>query len=790
MSAPAVARAVAGGLGRRRVQTAVIGLVIGVSTAASTLAVGLLADSNGPFQHAFTAQHGAHLMAVIDPGKASAAQLAATTRLPAVTGAAGPFPEAAAVITVGNYSRPSPATLAGRTTPGGPVDDLSLDAGRWPHRPGEIVLSGDYFPGPDPARLVGSRITVTSAPGRPELIVVGVAKSITDSADGWVLPAELAGLRAPRTPAAAQMLYRFHRAGTAAQIRADVAALGAALPPGALTGTQSYLTIKSQETRTISIISPFVVAFAVIGLVLSVLIVANVVNGAVVAGYRRIGVLKSIGFTPAQVVAAYVTQAGVPALAGCLTGVAAGNLLSVPLLSQTATVYGVGKLLVPAWVDVAVPAAMCAVTGLAALLPALRAGRLSAVQAIATGRAPRQGHGYAAHRLLGRLRLPRPVTIGLAAPFARPARTAATLAAILFGATAVTLAVGLDSSLARAADAQSHALAEQVQIALPRSSGNTGNGAAGSAARQAAGRQDREIQAALRAQPGTLRYVAEAMPQVAVPGLTQPVPAEAFRGNARWIGYPLIAGRWYSGPGEIVVNTGFLTLTGNKIGDTVTITAAGRLAAVKIVGEVFDPLNGGPAILASWHTLGGAAAGLTTAQYDVGLRPGVSPQAYANAIWSQLGPAFDVMLNTNDPFYQTVTALIGTLTLLLAVAAGLGVLNTVILHTRERTHDLGVFKAIGMTPRQAITMMTCWVAGIGLAAGLIAVPAGIALHWYVLPVMAKAAGTGVPASFLSVYRGPELIMLAMSGLAIAVLGALLPAIWAARTRTATALHAE
>ena len=36
---------------------------------------------------------------------------------------------------------------------------------------------------------------------------------------------------------------------------------------------------------------------------MSVLIVINVVSAAVVAGYRRIGILKSIGFTPGQVVA-------------------------------------------------------------------------------------------------------------------------------------------------------------------------------------------------------------------------------------------------------------------------------------------------------------------------------------------------------------------------------------------------------------------------------------------------------------------------------------------------------
>ncbi len=135
-------------------------------------------------------------------------------------------------------------------------------------------------------------------------------------------------------------------------------------------------------------------------------------------------------------------------------------------------------------------------------------------------------------------------------------------------------------------------------------------------------------------------------------------------------------------------------------------------------------------------------------------------------------------------------ALIGTLTLLLAVVAGLGVLNTVVLHIRERVHDIGVFKAIGMTPRQTIAMVVCWVAGTGLVAGLIAVPAGIVLHGAVLPAMANAADVGVPANLVNVYHPAEMAGLALAGVAIAVAGALLPASWAAATRTGAALHAE
>src|SRR5262249_60930933 len=130
--------------------------------------------------------------------------------------------------------------------------------------------------------------------------------------------------------------------GTAAAVSADTAAVTRALPAGAVTATQSYLSVRAAQRTEVAVYAPFVVAFAIIGLVMSVLIVANVVSGAVIAGYYRIGILKSIGFTPAQVVAAYTGQAIVPALAGCLGGLALGNLLAVPLLRNTADVYGGG----------------------------------------------------------------------------------------------------------------------------------------------------------------------------------------------------------------------------------------------------------------------------------------------------------------------------------------------------------------------------------------------------------------------------------------------------------------
>jgi len=457
---------------------------------------------------------------------------------------------------------------------------------------------------------------------------------------------------------------------------------------------------------------------------------------------------------------------------------------------------------------VVVPLTMLGLAGLTALLLALRAGRMSAVQAIATGRAPRPTHGYGAHRLLGRARLlPRPVTIGLAGPFARPTRTVITLAAILFGGIAVTFGVGLGASLDRVYNDLS-LTPEQVQVNMPGgpSSGSVVKGTGPGPAVPSLAAQERAVVAALRAQPGTQHYVAEADDDINALGLSDRLTLTSFTGDASWTGYAMITGHWYSGTGEADVNTAFLADTGAKVGETYTLTSGSgaRHLKVRIVGEVFDQKGGRPEIIASTATLAALDPGLAPSQYDVGLKPGTNARAYVHALGPALGHntlpgctqtagcgLYDVSVNSgNTTQFYAIIGLIATLTLLLIAVAGLGVLNTVVLQTRERVHDLGVFKAVGMTPRQTIAMVVCSVAGIGLVAGLIAVPAGIALHQYVLPVMAHAAQTDVPASVLNVYHPLEMVLLALSGLVIAVAGALLPASWAARARTASALRAE
>ena len=789
-----VVRTASGGILRHKVQAVVIVAVLFIATASATLGLALLNANNSPFTRAFAAQQGADLTVTANPGLATVTELAATAHVAGVTAMAGPFDET--TIPLEFQGQPwGQTTLVGRSDPGGPVDDAVLNAGHWAQGPGQVVLAGYPAPGSggpgDGGPVLGSPFTATSLPGKPVLTVVGFANSITDTTNfgGWVTPGELSSLLPPGSQPTAQLLYRFANAATNAQLQADAAAVKKALPAGTVIDWGTWLTAQQSEGSNAAIMEPFVLAFALIGLAMAVLIVGNVISGAVIAQYQRIGVLKSLGLTPAQVVAVYLSRIGWPALAGCVVGVVGGYALSVPVLHQSAGAYGVGSQQAPLWALIVAPLGMLAITLLAALGPALRAGRLSAVEAIASGRAPGTGRGYAVHRLTARLNLPRPVGLGLAAPFARPARTMVTLAAIAFGATAVIFAVGLHSSLTNARDAQT--LAATVPVQVQQNNPGPGPNQVPTAAQFAA------AGSAINAQPGTAHSNAEYLAQVKVIGIAQEVNARVFDGPSSWMGYALISGHWYDAAGQVDVNTSFLNDSGLSVGDIVTlytgnVTAGATPVTVRIAGEIFNP-SSEPRIFASAQTLPGTGGAANFWQWNVGLKPGVTAAAYGQALNAKLGSggAFQAEpSNGGGQFYVIAIGLIGLLSLMVAIAAGLGVLNTVLMTTRDRVHDLGIFKSLGMRPGQVVVMVICWVVGPAVIAGAIAAPAAVVLNTATLHAMAATAHTGIPASFTNVFPVLRLALLSLAALAIAVIGALLPATWAARTRPATALRAE
>src|ERR1700737_445186 len=318
---------------RRKVQTAVVALVVLLSSLTATLALTLLVESDAPFDRAFNRVQGAHLFVAFDAKQVTETQVRATASLVAVMAAAGPWLISAASIALpGGRTRVIP--VAGREQAGGAVDRLTVDSGRFVERLGEVVISRQLA---DETGLgVGDTLARGADSTLPSLRIVGIATAIGSEAAAWVLPSQLPNLTTAQVPQQYLMAYRLRQASTAAQITAAIDAITQRVPADAIVDTSNYLDAKLNADRTTAVMIPFLLAFSVFALLASALIIGNLVGGAVIAGTREIGIMKSLGFTPAQVVAVFAGQMLIPAAFGCLLGLPVGALLSQPFLSDTA----------------------------------------------------------------------------------------------------------------------------------------------------------------------------------------------------------------------------------------------------------------------------------------------------------------------------------------------------------------------------------------------------------------------------------------------------------------------
>jgi putative ABC transport system permease protein len=756
------------------VQTVVIGVVVLLSTTMIVVALGLLAASSGPFDRAYAKQSGAQLTASYDRSKVSDAQLTEAARSAAAY--AGPFPQATLELT--QTQMMGSLVTVGRADPGGAVDRLNVWKGRWASKPGEIVLNRN----PTESSGRGTpQLNGTMTAGGQTLTIVGFAYSVSQSADAWVTPEQLNALH----PTSTQMLYRFTHAATNAEVTAGQQAVTAGLPSDALLGTQSYLALRALTAGQPNTFVPFLMVFGWLGLAVAVLIVANVVSGAVVAGFKHIGVLKSLGFTPTQVMTVYLGMVSIPAVVGCAGGVVLGNVLATSLLTRAFENYGAGGTGVPIWVDVATLLGVPALVALSALLPALRARSLSAAQAISAGSAPRSGRGLRVQRALSGTRLPRSISLGLGQPFARPARTALTLAAVVLGVTSVTLAVGLGKSLTTYQTAASRAGAVDLTIfAGP----NRAEAKEDPGAPPGAKLTDAEDEAALRSATGVTSVAAMADLEMRLTGTQADLRVSFYRGDFEQVGYRLLAGRWFDGPGQVVVSERFLRQRGLAVGDTITLQSKGKSVRAQIVGKAM--YNSADEVLSNWATLALIAPDVRANIYEVNVKPGTDLDAVMKAVQAKDSGLQETSGQDAGTFVAVVLATVVLLTLMLGTVAALGVFNTVVLNTRERRRDLGMLKSIGMTPAQVTVMVVTSMTALGAVGGLLGIPLGILAHRLVVPAMANGAQIELPDFMLEVYPAGLLALLVLAGIVIAAAGAFFPARTAARTTIAEVLHNE
>jgi putative ABC transport system permease protein len=165
----------------------------------------------------------------------------------------------------------------------------------------------------------------------------------------------------------------------------------------------------------------------------------------------------------------------------------------------------------------------------------------------------------------------------------------------------------------------------------------------------------------------------------------------------------------------------------------------------------------------------------------VNLAEGETSATVAASLSSELGSAARVQVQTVEgsdeiDAFRLAFLLVSALVVIVALA---NLASTMLLAVRERTHDLGVLRAVGVTPRQVSAMVATGAAALAVLAAVIAVPLGWVVSNAVTEVVGAATGIGPGLG-----AGPGVvsaILLALMAVAVAALLGTLAARRAART---------
>ncbi|MEX5272215.1 ABC transporter permease [Kocuria sabuli] len=139
---------------------------------------------------------------------------------------------------------------------------------------------------------------------------------------------------------------------------------------------------------------------------------------------------------------------------------------------------------------------------------------------------------------------------------------------------------------------------------------------------------------------------------------------------------------------------------------------------------------------------------------------------------------------------DAVIWILNTCALIALLAASLGIVNTLLMSVQERTRQIGLMKALGMSGPKIFGLFSLEAVFIGLLGAILGIATGVAGGSWLARVLAEGFLAGLPGLSLFAFQAPHLALISGTVLAIAFAAGTIPAIRAARKDPITALRHE
>ncbi|MFC0532570.1 ABC transporter permease [Phytohabitans kaempferiae] len=633
------------------------------------------------------------------------------------------------------------ATLPPASAVGAP----QLRTGRWPAAADEVVF--DRAAAVEAGLRDGDQVRINVA-GRPvTLTMVGTAIDLTDcfypDCDPIRLFVDPAGLQALAPVAEERGALLIAQLTDPAA--ADTAAARLGTSPG-VTGVQPWPDTRDDILVRELIFGASLAGFGVFVLLAAAFVVAGTAAARLLARRREIAMLQAVGYTNRQVIGGLLGETLILGIGGAVVGWLAGTLIAPFLQVGLSSAMGRGGIRVSAVALLVAVAFVGVILTVATVLPARRAAR-QPVTDVLRDAPPRSAAPSKVARLLERLGLAPSTRFGLGSVLARPGRSALTAAALAIAVAAVVVAAGFVSTMDKI-------VTDPARSGDPYDAVVAGDGTDG--ARTAA---------ALSAMPEVAGWYTQTDRRATLGEET--FLARAIGGDPAQAGFMLRAGEPLRAAGEALVGYGFLKRFGVEVGDTVDIQAGETPLSLRIVGWYSETEDTGEVLMYRAEMLPGAVP-------DAFLVTGAAatPEALATALRERLGPTATVRARESDPDELGIFTVSLQVMAALVLAVSLANLAAALLSgARERARVLGVLRTVGFTVRQTLAQSATGGAALGLAAGVVGLPAGLVAF----QVLADQVTTGIGAG-PGLTQYPSWLLLALTVPAAAVVGALAGAV--------------
>ncbi|MDH3293355.1 MAG: FtsX-like permease family protein [Acidimicrobiia bacterium] len=223
---------------------------------------------------------------------------------------------------------------------------------------------------------------------------------------------------------------------------------------------------------------------------------------------------------------------------------------------------------------------------------------------------------------------------------------------------------------------------------------------------------------------------------------------------------------------HILIHSEVANELGVQVGDVVPVEFARTGSTSMVVGAIYDNsfLIGDYIIdLSAWEM---NFADQNDATLSVSAAPGVSTEDAAAALEPLAATYPQLEFETNAEFQDRVEGQLDTLLIIINVFLGLaiviallGITNTMALAVLERTREIGLMRAIGMTRRQTRSMIRLEAGVVSVFGALLGVAVGIAFGWIaVLAIPGEMIDkVAIPYGSLAIY----VVVAALAGLTAA-----------------------